>query len=385
MDRNIYATLNEIKETKSTESTSDIRFLGTINMENTDITGAKVDIAKDIFVVIDSEQETGDTVEKFYDENQDLIAYRDKEGRLFPTEKYMNENIGFLSEIDNLELEGGISLEELDKKLDEVSKALGISKSDVLSMTEVELDQVIEDKDSIGLDLSQDEQEKDGVNQEEINERNNEALENINSRQEINLDEKVDERRTLAEILGIEAGCKLLAVDSDKIIGNKNTTRFSLVIQGPDGSLRQADMLEQVGGKDSDKTIYETNRDGSKVEKLSVKSSYAINSPLVKNGIITVRYGDTGRLKVSYGLTDPTSHRDAVAQELRGREIMYRTERDVREEFGPYKGNRDVTKKIDEAERHPEEEFENKQIDLNDIDGDLSTRTFSWRRCVGSN
>ena len=385
MGKNIYTTLSELKEAKSTKSTSDIRFLGTISMENTDITGATVDIAKDVFVVIDSDPETGDTVEKFYDENQELIAYRDKEGRLFPTEKYMNEDIGFLSEIDNLELEGGISLDELDQKLDEVAKALGISKSDVLSMTEVELDQIIEEKDGARLDLSQDGHEKAGIGQEERDERNQNALENINSRQEINLDEKVDERHTLAEILGIEAGCKLLAVDSDKIIDNKNTTRFSLIIQGSDGSLRPADMLEQVGGKDSDKTIYETNRDGSEVEKLSVKSSYTIDSPLVKNGIITVRYGDMGRLKVSYGLTDPTSHRDAIAQELRGREIMYRTERDVRKEFGPYKGNRDVTKKIDEAERHTEEEYENKQVDLDDIDGDLSTRTFSWRRCIRCN
>ena len=149
MEKNIYTTLSELKEAKSTKSTSDIRFLGTISMENTDITGATVDIAKDVFVVIDSDSETGDTVEKFYDENQELIAYRDKEGRLFPTEQYMNEDIGFLSEIDNLELDGGISLEELDQKLDEVAKALGISKSDVLSMTEVELDQVIEEKDGI--------------------------------------------------------------------------------------------------------------------------------------------------------------------------------------------------------------------------------------------
>ena len=236
-----------------------------------------------------------------------------------------------------------------------------------------------------GLDLSQDDQEKDELNQEEKDERNKKALENISSRQEINMDEKVDEKHTLAEILGVEAGCKLLAVDSDKIIDNQNTTRFSLIIQAPDGSLRPADMLEQVGGKDSDKTIYETNRDGSKVEKLSVKSSYKINSPLVKNGIITVRYGDMDRVKVGYGLTDPTSHRDAITQELRGREVLYRTSREVREEFGPYNGTRDVTEKIDEAEEHPENEYENNQVDLSGIDGDLSTRTFSWRRCISCN
>ena len=129
--------------------------------------------------------------------------------------------------------------------------------------------------------MSQDGQEKDGIGQEEKDERNKKALENITSRQEIDPDEKVDDRHTLAEILGIEAGCKLLAVDSDKIMDNKNTTRFSLIIQGSDGSLRPADMLEQVGGKDSDKTVYETNRDGSEVQKLSVKSSYKINSSLV--------------------------------------------------------------------------------------------------------
>ena len=117
MDRNIYTAMQEIKETKATESTSDIRFLGTIGMEETDKTGAKVNISKDVFVVIDSDPETGDTVEKFYDENQELIAYRDKEGKLFPTEKYMNEDIGFLSEIDNLELMVEKRIKEASEKI----------------------------------------------------------------------------------------------------------------------------------------------------------------------------------------------------------------------------------------------------------------------------
>lgn len=334
MERNIYQTLKEIKEQKSTILTKDVKFLGTIQMTEKSKTG-DVGIVKDIYVVIDETSNGGD-IQKFYDENGLLVAGRSIDGRLFPGPEFANEDIGFLKEIDSLELENGLNLEELDQKLDEVSKELGISKSEILSMTEVELDQIVKEKGDVGLVMEDDEKAAD-VDKDELKKENEEALKGINSRQEINLDEKVDDRYTLADILGVQSGATLLAVDSDKIQNNENSTRFSCIIKLPDGTLKKADMLTQVGGKDSDKSVYETNYDGSEVEKQSVKSSYKINSPIIKNGIITIRYGDMGRLKVSYGKTDPTSHRDAITEELRGREVFYRTERDIRDEFSTKK------------------------------------------------
>ncbi len=371
MDNGIYNILQNLKAEKGTENTSEdnVRYLGTITMNEETKTG-DVTISKDIFVVIDEDAD-GSVIQKFYDENGVFVAGKTNDGKIFPSAEFANENIGFLSEIDALSNTSGISLEEIDSQLEQTAKELGISKKEILSMSEFELNQAVEEKENNELVLT--ENENDSNNNQELQERNEAALQNIQSKQEINLNERVDDKYTLGDILGVEPGSKLLAVFSDNIENNTNSTRFSLIIQGPDKSLRPASMLEQVGGKYSDKTVYETNRDGTEVEKQSVQSSYKVNSPLVKNGIITVRYGEMGYVKVGYGKTDPTSHRDAITQELRGKEIFYRTDRDVLREFGPRKGVRDISDKIDEAETHPDSEYENGNVSLDEIDGDFET------------
>ena len=96
-------------------------------------------------------------------------------------------------------------------------------------------------------------------------------------------------------------------------------------------------MLEQVGGKDSDKNIYETNRDGSKVEKQNVLSSYAIKSPIVKNTILTARIGQMGYTEIGYGQMDKTNHRDALTQNLETERTRYTTY-EVRKEFSQKNG-----------------------------------------------
>ena len=148
-----------------------------------------------------------------------------------------------------------------------------------------------------------------------------------------------------------------------------NTTRFSHLIQTPDGKIEPADMLKQVGGKTSDKTIYQTNRDGSQVEKINVDSSYAIDSPIVDDAIITTKIGSMGYIEVGYGQVDRTSHRDAFTQELETERTRYTT-REVRDEFSKDKGEDNIRDKMDEINMH---EGHNHDLSLDDADGDLTT------------
>lgn len=311
----------------------------------------------------------GDVLLKFYDENQSLIAARGADGEIYPSEAFINEDLSFLNEIDDFSIDESLSLEELDQELEEVARVLGVSKSDVLSMSQVELDAVIGEKDVDSLSL-EDNKKLSKEEQSNRNDRNAEALQNMNTKQEINLDKKIDNKLTLAEVLGVPAGSVLCVVDTDKIQDSENTTRYSCVIKAPDGSIQMADMLKQVGGKNSSKDVYETNRDGSRVEKQVIQSSFEIDSPLVENGIINIRKGQMGVTEVSYGQMDRTSHNDVFAQKLETRET-YPVTREVRNEFSGYKGIDNVSNKMDEIKEH--ENHGCKNMSLREADGNPDT------------
>lgn len=284
---------------------------------------------------------------KYYDENQTLIAVRGTDGELYPSQEFMFDDLAFLSEMDESLEQEGVSFKDLDEKLEKLAKHLGIDKSDILSMSETDLDTVIADKeDSLFISGEED----SNLSQDEKRQKNDAVLENIRGKQEIELDNKVDNKYTLAQILNVPSGSTLIVANSNEIQGNNASTRFSCVIKTPDGELLPADMLNQVGGTHSDKNVHEVNRQG-KVVKQNVLSSFEIDSPVMENAVITIRRGQMGTTKVAYGLTDPTSHRDVFAQDLETSET-YPVSARVRNEFSHAHGVYNVTDKMDEIEKH---------------------------------
>lgn len=259
----------------------------------------------------------------------------------------------------------------MDSNLERIAKELGISKKDILAMSETDLEQKVSEKDGPGAKISLEERD-DREDEERQAEENAAVLENISSKQEIDLNQKVDDRHTLAEIMGVPAGSKLVTVYSNSIANNKNTTRFSHLISTPDGKVQEADMLKQVGGKTSDKTIYESNRDGSEIEKMNVQSTYSIDSPIAKNAIITAKIGSMGYIEVGYGQTDRTSHKDAFTHELETERTRYTT-REVREEFRLENGMDNVPEKMDEIKKYEEYGCNNHDLSLDQADGNPAT------------
>lgn len=366
MDKNLYEVMQKLMEEKSSKNTTDVKYLGVISfIEKTSQT--EVTISKDIIALIDVTPD-GNVITKYYDENQNFIAGRGVDGELFPSESYKNDDLSFLSEIDNLDNSNSISLSELDKNLSDIARKLGISKTDILSMSKTELDEVLSIKDDDSVQLYDD--VLPGLVDDEKDKNNENALKGISSKQEVNLNRKIDDKFTLADVLGVPASSKLIVVYSDMIKDNSNTTRFSCIIQGPNGELQNADMLNQVGGKDSDKNIYETNRNGSNVDKKVVQSSYSINSPLIKNGILTIRIGAMGIIEVGYGQMDKNSHNDAFTQRLETKE-MYPVTRTVRDEFSRNNGSDNISNKMDEIKEH--EKNGCNSFSLAEADGNLNT------------
>jgi len=320
----------------------------------------------------------GNLIIKYYDKRGDLLGIRDSEGKLYPSSKYAYEGLDFMKEIDMSCKDFNPNLEEINRRLEKTARELDISKRDVLAMSQIDLDVAIkgkdvesgvrpEEKDSKKIVLEKDEEER----QEDAENRkqNKDALENIQSKQEINLDKKIDNRYTLADVLDVPAGSKLLVVHSNMVQNGENTTRFSPLLELPDGTITRIDCLTQVGGKDSDKNNYEVNRDGSSVEKQNIKSSYAISSPIVQNSILNIRYGQMGNVEVAYGQMDKTSHQDTFTQRLETNELYPTTSR-VREEFSKAKGEYNISEKIDEIKKHEEHDC---NMTLEDADGDPLT------------
>ncbi len=81
-----------------------------------------------------------------------------------------------------------------------------------------------------------------------------------------------------------------------------------MIIKYPDGTLHTPDMLEQDRGKYPDINAYETNRDGSSVEKKNVQSAYSIDSPIIENGILTVKIGQMGIIEMRLWSKRPYSN-----------------------------------------------------------------------------
>lgn len=361
MDKNLYKIMEEIMAQKSSNKTIDVKYLGTIFMEEESPNGT-VKVTRDIIAMIDIEED-GTPFIKYYDENQALIAVRGTDGELYPSEEFRFDDLAFLSEIDSTLEQEGISFKDLDEKLEKLSKHLGIDKSDILSMSETELDTVITNEEEGKLSIFDD--ENSNLTQEEKSRNNSNALENIDSKQEIELDNKVDNKYNLAQILNVPTGSKLVIVDSNKIQNNEVSTRFSCIIKTPSGELLPADMLNQVGGKNSDKNVREVDRQG-KVQKQNIQSSFAIDSSLTDNAVITIRRGTMGTTKVAYGITDPTSHRDVFAQDLETSET-YPVSAKVRSEFSHSHGVYNATDKIDEIEKH--EAHGERVLSLQEADG----------------
>ncbi len=305
MDKNLYEIMNELLEEKKSDFTQDIEFLGTITSNEQSSTG-EVAITKDIFAIVD-ELPDGTIIRKFYDNDKNFIAGCGKDGKLFPSAEFQSDDLSFMGQLQELANQPGLSLKDFEEDLENISKMLGVDKSKILSMSRADMDQVLEDKNEDKKKLVLDDDKKN-VNQEEAQKQNKDALDSISSKQETKLDNKVTDRYTLADVLGVPAGSTLIAVYSDSIADNKNTTRFSMIIKYPDGTLHNPDMLEQDRGKYPDINAYETNRDGSSVEKKNVQSAYSIDSPIIENGILTVKIGQMGIIEMRLWSKRPYSN-----------------------------------------------------------------------------
>ncbi len=293
----------------------------------------------------------GNTITKYFDDSGDCIAVRGTDGELIPSQKYMYDNIGFLNELDKVNIQNIDSLDEIENSKDNGLEIPHNSKGKDEAKTKKEIEKKVEEE---GIDKV-----SEGLSDEEKEQQNKLLLDFLNIKQEIPLDQKIDTKYTAAELLGEDSGSTLLVHD--------NGRSFDLFIKTADGELKSPENLERFRGTDSDVQTYEMNRDGSQVEKRQVQSTFEIKSPLVKNAIFNIRYGQMGKVEMSYGQKDKTDHLKAVTYTMEDPETHYVT-REVRNEFDPKNGEYNISNKVDEIEEHND-----CNLTLAEADGNLHT------------
>lgn len=344
LDYNIYENMSELKELlekhqesiKLNKEIQDIQYAGTINWIEIDpVTGTHIPTKKDIYICLEKNS-NGEIVIKYYDEEKDLLAIdMQNYSRIMPTEKSLDFSYiempnghDFYSQFNNLKYADTLSLNSLEDELEKLSEETLLSKDDIISLIKeknAELDKIseatgdskseiqfISNINDIHKIIKKGENDKIELkDQRETSNKNNQDKPNRNIipniKQETDLSQKVNDRFTLGDVLGVPSNGKLIAVYSSAVKDNKNTTKFTFLIQDKDGNLSPCDNLHLVGGNSPTNNVYASNYDGSNVKKEKVYSEYMITGPYKSEGyILTADIGTMGTVEFGLGQAPKT-------------------------------------------------------------------------------
>jgi len=383
MKYDIINLMKNLKESSNSKSLKDVFYLNSIDYTET-INGISFPAKKDIFIV--AEEKFGITSYKFYDENEQLLAVDlgNGQGIMATGDFFKGRDLDFTKDIldDITNFSPKVSLNEINLQLEEYAKALGISKDKILSAVNIDLDNELDMSPEIKNDRLESVTEKDKIKLDDketdnntLKENNKTALEHISTKEEVDVDKTVTGKETLAKILKVPSGCKLVSVYSENVADNHNTAEFSFLIKYPDGTLKEAEMLKQVEGNLPDKEISSINRDGSEVTQKHVNSMFSIESTSDSQDMLTITRGSHGTLDLDYTIIDPTDNNRGLSIPLETDHIQPITS-EVRNEMNYTKDDRNITDNLNEG-KQAQEDCEkadcDQELTLDDFDGDPDT------------
>lgn len=338
----------------------------------------------------------GNSITIYYNDDKP-IAYDFDDGRgLFLSKKYssMENSSNFpyqykftktIAELEKFEkdLESSaqsmnISKEELIEnmkenisELDKMSKVLGTSKENIHAASSYNFPTPKDKKDDEKIHL---EEKTTSTNTNEpSNKQKNE--DNPNIKQEADLSQKVNDKYSLGDILGVPEGGKLVTVYSSAVENNKNNTRFTFLIKHPDGHYSSCENLQQIGGKNPTNDVFVSNRDGSNVEKTHVNSAFKTADGKY---LLTAKYGTMGELDlgISQAAEREATNEQAITEYNLKTHNNYNTHRNVKEALLSYHSEKyRADKRSEEAKDFSTivDEKGNIKMTLDNIDGDTST------------
>lgn len=386
IDYKIYKDMQNIKQNFYNSNSNkltlkDVKFVGSIDSVEVDnTTNTKIMIKNDIYISIETVANNKEII-KFIDDKNNVLAWDLQDGNGIIASPYSVDSIinntnkdipDLLTQLNNLDYQNSVSLNDLDNELDKISKQLNIPKEKILSIAKIDNPSIENnnekdsDKNKIKIKNTS---KKDAV-------KNNEQKNNPNIKQETDLSQKINDKYTLGDVLGVPDNGKLVCVYSDAVEENRNSTRFTFLIEDKDGNFLPCDNLVQTAGTLPTNNIYASNYDGSDVKKTQINSMYKIKSPYAnENYILTCDIGAMGTIDLGFGqapVTQGTNSKETsiVTAPLKT-SSTYNTRPEVKETLNSYKaGKYHADQKSAEADTH---ENCNHNLTVDDVDGNDET------------
>lgn len=349
----------------------DVKYLGEIDWEE-EIDGEKIKSQKDIYLLIeqmlDKEGNLVD-IEKIYTEDGELLGGNNKSDKynvIMLSEKYKGR--GDLAEsLQSLDTEGILDLNEMEhERLEEIAKELGITVEELEALSEIDAEKEIErDKDDDKDRAESEEKEDETLTKKQV--------EGISTKSEIKTEEKVTDKETMAQLLGVkDKGYKKIAiVYSDKLQENESSSRFSVVGIKEDGSAEKIDTLEQRYGNNPTKKIDSLNRDGSEITEQQAQTMLQIKGR--KEEQVAVRIGTMGTIETSLVRTPRQDNTKGISIPIATQNVRSTT-RETRELMNVHK-NPSVKEETERIETHRKMGDNDKDITLRDIDDNPNNDT----------
>ena len=251
----------------------------------------------------------------------------------------------------------------------------------------------LDNKDAKEEDKEKEEnkEEADEKDEEEIKEVDNKGK--VDVKQTINLDERANDMHDMRKWLGVPQDVAKIGVIESYQMSNlrdengksyeENSTRYSLVAIGKDENVEPLSKympgLEQrdSSGNDPTRETYQVDNDGN-VEKDAVLSEYQFGSK-----IIQIDNKETGRIEVNIG-EEARNSTEAMGVKVRDSNTYFATDRSTRSVIGEYEenGENTVEENIEEADAHKRIDPEYKELNEEDIDGNMATSSHLHDRVV---
>ena len=251
----------------------------------------------------------------------------------------------------------------------------------------------LDNKDAKEEDKEKEEnkEEADEKDEEEIKEVDNKGK--VDVKQTINLDERANDMHDMRKWLGVPQDVAKIGVIESYQMSNlrdengksyeENSTRYSLVAIGKDENVEPLSKympgLEQrdSSGNDPTRETYQVDNEGN-VEKDAVLSEYQFGSK-----IIQIDNKETGRIEVNIG-EEARNSTEAMGVKVRDSNTYFATDRSTRSVIGEYEenGENTVEENIEEADAHKRIDPEYKELNEEDIDGNMATSSHLHDRVV---
>ena len=251
----------------------------------------------------------------------------------------------------------------------------------------------LDDKDAKEEDKEKEENKEEA---DEKDEEENEEVDNkgkVDVKQTIDLDERANDMHDMRKWLGVPQDVAKIGVIESYQMSNlrdengksyeENSTRYSLVAIGKDGNVEPLSKympgLEQrdSSGNDPTRETYQVDNDGN-VEEDAVLSEYQFGSK-----IIQIDNKETGRIEVNIG-EEARNSTEAMGVKVRDSNTYFATDRSTRSVIGEYEenGENTVEENIEEADAHKRIDPEYRELNEEDIDGDMTTSSHPHDRVV---